>query len=74
MRERFMQAGRDRQRTRVPLELCIHFMATNALTMLIWWLEQGQPYSAEQMATWLPQLSLRGVDYALGSEPSPQRR
>jgi AcrR family transcriptional regulator len=69
MRERFVQAGRDRQRTRVPLDLCVHFMATNSITMLIWWLEQGQPYSAAQMATWLPQLNLRGVDYALGSEP-----
>ena len=47
-------------------------MATNALAMLTWWLEQGQPYPAAQMATWLPQLSLRGVEYALGRDlPSP---
>ena len=69
MRERLEQGGIDRRRTRVPLEICVHFMATNAITMLIWWLEQGQPYSAAEMATWLPQLSLRGVDYALGREP-----
>jgi len=68
MRERLEQAGDERRRARVPLEVCVHFMATNAITMLVWWLEQGQPYSAAQMATWLPQLNLRGVDYALGRD------
>ena len=74
MRERLERAGVDRRRVRVPLDVCIHFTATNTITMLIWWLEQGQPYSAAQMAAWLPQLNLRGVDYALGRDLPPKKR
>lgn len=74
MRERLEQTVVDPRHVRVPIEICVHFVTTNAITMLIWWLEQGQPYSPAQMATWLPQLSLRGVDYALGRDRSRQGR
>lgn len=66
MRERLEATGYDPRRSRVPPEFCFHFLANNALTLLVWWLEQGRPYTAAQMAAWLPQLSWRGVAFGLG--------
>lgn len=68
MRERLAASGYDPRQSRIPPELCIHFLANNALATLVWWLESGRPYTAAQMAIWLPQLSWRGITYGLGLE------
>lgn len=66
MRERLVATGYDDRQTRIPLDLCVHYMANTALAMITWWLDHDFPYSAEQMATWLPKLNMFGFNYALG--------
>lgn len=72
MRRRLELAGYDPQRARMPLELCINVMVSTALGLVKWWLEHDLPYSPEQMATWLPQINVRGLQYALGFEPKDE--
>ncbi len=66
MRTQLKATGYDERQTRVPLDLCVHFLANNALATLVWWLDRGQPYTAQQMAIWLPQLAWHGLGYGLG--------
>ncbi|MBA3945214.1 MAG: TetR/AcrR family transcriptional regulator [Herpetosiphonaceae bacterium] len=58
----------DPARMRVPLDLCISFMANAMLGTITWWLEHDLPYTAEQMALWLPQLNVHGLSYGLGTD------
>lgn len=46
---------------KLPLDVLAHYMAGAELSLMTWWLEAGQPYSAEQMAAMTQQLMLRGV-------------
>jgi AcrR family transcriptional regulator len=66
MRAQLTATSYDERQTRVPLDLCVHFLATNALATLVWWLDRGQPYTVQQMAIWLPQLTWHGLGYGLG--------
>lgn len=74
MRRRLELAGYDPQRARMPLELCVNVIVSTALGLIKWWLEHDLPYSPEQMATWQPQINVRGLQYALGFDAAnPQR-
>lgn len=66
MRQRFRAVGYDPQRARLPFDLCISAMVDTALGMIKWWLQHNMPYSAQQMALWLPQVNFLGLQYALG--------
>jgi hypothetical protein len=39
----------------IPLRLHAQFMAGGTLSVLAWWLEEGQPFSPRQMAAYLVQ-------------------
>lgn len=45
----------------LPLPLIIQFFSTSLLGIVIWWLENGMPYSAEEMANQYYQLLLNGI-------------
>jgi len=49
-----------------PLALAADYMAGAILTMLRWWLDNGMPYSPEQMDAMFHQLVLPGVQATLG--------
>lgn len=71
MRQRLQAVGYDPQRARLPFDLCMSAMVSAALGMIKWWLEQNLPYSAQQMAVWLPQINMLGVQYGLGLNAPP---
>ncbi|MCC7448057.1 MAG: TetR/AcrR family transcriptional regulator [Anaerolineae bacterium] len=45
----------------MPVDVLANYTATIKLNMAIWWLEQGMPYSPEQMAEMCTQLTLNGT-------------
>jgi AcrR family transcriptional regulator len=73
MRQRLAASGYERERTRIPFELCLSAMASTALGVIKWWLEHDMPYSARQMALWLPQINMLGLQYGLGLSQSSER-
>ncbi|MCB9450266.1 MAG: TetR/AcrR family transcriptional regulator [Anaerolineaceae bacterium] len=51
---------------RLPADLIANFMAGAELGVIAWWLENGQPYSPQEMARMVFQLSMLGGIWALG--------
>lgn len=45
----------------VPVEIVANFLAGSLITLITWWLENGMPYSAAQMADLYAQLTLPAV-------------
>lgn len=68
MRHRLTAFGYNPERARLPFELCISAMVSTAIGVIKWWLEQRMPYTAQQMALWLPQINFLGLRYGLGME------
>jgi AcrR family transcriptional regulator len=62
--------GKPRQ-TRMPKDIGALLIATLATGVVAWWLEHGDSYSPEQIATWFRIFVLRGYAYALGEAPAP---
>jgi AcrR family transcriptional regulator len=54
------ERGTDRELT-MPVEVLANFSASTKLSMVIWWLEQGMPYSTKQMAELCTKLTLHGA-------------
>ena len=48
----------------MPIDVLANYSASVKLNMAIWWLEQGMPYSPEQMAEMSAKLSLTGAQSA----------
>lgn len=48
-----------------PPDVLANFIAGSELSLITWWLEQGQPYSVEVMATMAQQLILDGARAAV---------
>jgi AcrR family transcriptional regulator len=49
----------------VPVEIIVQHVAGSQLAMLTWWLEQGMPYSPEEMAGIMRKLSAEPMLYVL---------
>lgn len=45
----------------VPLEVLVQYMANALMGLLIWWLEQDLPYSAEQMNQWFHTMTVQSL-------------
>lgn len=58
---------------RPPIDLIVNYLLHAGVGSIVWWLENDQPCSAEQMAIWLYQLSRAsiGVSMEWGKEPTP---
>ncbi|MEM8529453.1 MAG: TetR/AcrR family transcriptional regulator [Chloroflexota bacterium] len=54
------------QQPRVPFEVIVGYCSSAFLGALIWWLDNGTPYTPQQMASWVQQLMVPGTFYALG--------
>jgi AcrR family transcriptional regulator len=52
--------------SRLPLDLCLSYVAHAGVGAIVWWLTAGQSQSAEQVAAWLSQLSKASIALALG--------
>jgi AcrR family transcriptional regulator len=52
---------------RPPVDLIVSYLLNAGIGAMIWWLEQDQPCSPEQMAVWIYQLSMASIDVSLGS-------
>jgi AcrR family transcriptional regulator len=46
----------------VPLNILAHYLVSSFMTLLIWWLDNDLPYSAERMDKMYRQLAKPGVD------------
>ncbi|MEO8607892.1 MAG: TetR/AcrR family transcriptional regulator [Chloroflexota bacterium] len=44
-----------------PVELKLNYISCAGVGAIMWWLENGQPCTVEQLATWLSQLSMSSV-------------
>jgi AcrR family transcriptional regulator len=45
----------------MPIEVVANYLAGVKLNMVIWWLDQGMPYSPEQMADMTARLAMHGA-------------
>ena len=52
---------------RPPVDLTVSYLLSAGIGAIVWWLEQEQPCSPEQMAVWLYQLSRASINVSLGS-------
>ena len=50
---------------RPPVDLIVSYLLNAGIGAMIWWLEQEQPCSPEQMAVWLYQLSRASIGVSL---------
>jgi AcrR family transcriptional regulator len=46
---------------RPPVELTVNYLLNAGIGAIVWWLENEQPYSPEQMADWLYQFSMASI-------------
>jgi AcrR family transcriptional regulator len=53
--------------SRPPIDLTVNYLIHAGIGAIVWWLENDQPCSPEQMAVWLYQLSRASISVSLGS-------
>ncbi len=53
--------------SRPPVDLTVNYLMQAGIGAIVWWLENDQPASAEQMATWLYEFSMASIGVSLGS-------
>lgn len=52
---------------RPPIDLTVNYLMHAGIGAIVWWLENDQPVSPEQMAVWLYQFSMASINASLGS-------
>jgi len=64
-----LRAGLPRQRARnprlAPLDLSLSYAAHASVGVILWWVEQTEQYTSEQVATWLNQLAAASLSLSL---------
>jgi AcrR family transcriptional regulator len=50
----------------VPIDVATHWIVTSLLSLVVWWLENNMPYSAEEMEEMFRRLTMPGIEVALG--------
>jgi hypothetical protein len=53
--------------SRPPIDLTMNYLLDPGEGAIVWWLENDQRYSPEQMANWLYQLSMASISVSWGS-------
>jgi AcrR family transcriptional regulator len=51
----------------LPIELTVNYLLYAGIGAIVWWLENDNRYSPEQMANWLYQLSMASIAVSKGS-------
>ena len=59
----------DRSKITYQPEFIIHYIGSAFLGVVNWWLENDMPYTADEMALQLIQLTTPGLYHALGIAP-----
>jgi AcrR family transcriptional regulator len=54
--------------SRPPVDLTVSYLLGAGVAAIVWWLEQEQPCSPEQMAVWLYQLSMASINVSLEAD------
>lgn len=57
---------KNRKAPPVPVEVTTHWIVSSLLSLMIWWLENNMPYSAEKMDEQFRRLVMPGVEAAFG--------
>jgi AcrR family transcriptional regulator len=55
----------------VPIEVLGNYIASSMMGLITWWLENGQPYTADEMHSFFQQLNFRGTAQTMGLPLSP---
>lgn len=50
----------------VPVEITTHWIVSSLLSLMVWWLDNNMPYSAEKMDELFRRLTMPGIETALG--------
>ena len=50
----------------VPIEITTHWIVSSLLSLMVWWLDNNMPYSAEKMDELFRRLTMPGIETALG--------
>lgn len=61
--------GEDTDANMPPTEMRLNYLSCAGLGAILWWLENGQPCTPEQLALWIGQLSNVGLALKLGDLP-----
>jgi AcrR family transcriptional regulator len=59
--------------SRPPIDLTVSYVISAGIGALVWWLEQNQPCSPEQMAVWLYRLSMANINLSLETKTEDSR-
>ncbi|MDA8336654.1 MAG: TetR/AcrR family transcriptional regulator [Peptococcaceae bacterium] len=51
--------------TVLPIDLLLSYVSHAGIGAIVWWIENDQPCSPEQLATWLNQFSMADINHAL---------
>lgn len=51
---------------RPPIDLTVNYLMHAGIGAIVWWLENDQPVSPEQMAVWLYQFSMASINASFG--------
>lgn len=57
---------KNRKEPPVPVEITTHWLVSSLLSLITWWLDNNMPYSAEKMDEIFRQLTMPGIEAALG--------
>ncbi|KLU61105.1 DNA-binding transcriptional regulator EnvR [Peptococcaceae bacterium CEB3] len=60
--------GLPNKPTTLPVDLLVSYVSHAGVGAIVWWIENAQPCSPEQLASWLSRLSMADMNRALGSE------
>ncbi len=66
-RQRLSEQGAKANPHRPPLELSVSYISQASIGVIMWWLENNQASTPEQVASWLNQLSSATLNLALGT-------
>ncbi len=56
-----------------PIDMSVSYVLHAGIGAIVWWLENGQSYTPEQVAVWLHQLSMANISLSLGTNHSAHR-
>jgi hypothetical protein len=54
----------------IPLPVITNFLAGSLLTMILWWLEQGAPYTPQEMDEMFNALAMPGIRSLMRTDAS----
>ena len=64
--------GKDETKRAMPKELFLTFIVSGITGTIFWWIEQNQPYTPKEMATYLVHLIMNGPAKTMGLQISQE--